>query len=158
MPRIVIILPSGLALEQREGVVESLAELGRASPLSFELVLIETPSDPLERSDKTARLALEQGDHVGLSFVEAQSDNPSDLTEATNKALRLAAQAKLDAILVGPQILLDREVILELCAVGEQDPMVGFVEASLSDEDNPLSGNQTSLRQSALGEPKRTHS
>jgi glycosyltransferase involved in cell wall biosynthesis len=135
VPRIVIILPSGSALGQSEGVAESLAELGKKSSFSFELVLIETRSARLERDGTVARSKLELGDRGDLSFVEALSDNPSDLIEATNQALRLAAQAKLDAIVVGPRILLDCEAVLELCAVGEQDPMVGFVEASVTDED-----------------------
>jgi glycosyltransferase involved in cell wall biosynthesis len=149
VPRIVIILPSGSTLEQSEGVAKSLAELEKKSSFSFELVLIETRSARLERDDKVARSKPEQGDRTDPSFVEALSDNPSDLIEATNQALRHAAQGKLDAIVVGPRILLDCEAIMELCAVGEQDPMVGFVEAAVTDEDYSSPEGGVSSRRSA---------
>jgi hypothetical protein len=120
-------------------MVASLAELARASSLSFDLVVIETPRAWDNREDRLCRVG---DDRAGLSFVQTSGDNPPELIEATNKALRLAAQAKLDATIVGSQVIVDSEAILELCAVSEQDPMAGFVEASLTDKDNLLAPNQ----------------
>jgi glycosyltransferase involved in cell wall biosynthesis len=139
VPRIVIILPCGLAFEHHESMVESLAEIGKASSVSFVLVAIETPTARLHRNSLRAKLGEEA--RVSLSFIEAEKDDPAALIEATNKALRLAVQAKLDAIVMGSRVLLNPEAILELRAVGEQDPMVGFVEAS-TDEDKPRPRNQ----------------
>ena len=81
---------------------------------------------------------------------------PSAVIEATNKALRFAAEAKLDVIFVGSQVLFDSEAILEFYAVGEQDPMVGFVEASVTDKDDPSSGirfARTTWRRPAKARP-----
>ena len=122
-------------------MVAGLAELAKASSLSFELVQIKTPSSRLELHERGARHKLDLDDRVSLSFVEAPSDSPSAVIEATNKALRFAAEAKLDVIFVGSQVLFDSEAILEFYAVGEQDPMVGFVEASVTDKDDPSSWN-----------------
>ena len=142
MARIVIILTPGSTSEQNESMAERLAELGKAASSSYEFVLIEAPSSRLERDEICAILKPRGDDRVRLSFVTASSDQPSDLIEATNEALRLAVQAKLDAIVAGPRVTLDGEAIQELRAVGEQDPMIGFVEPFVTDEGDPSLPNQ----------------
>ena len=136
VPRIVIILAHGSALEQAEGLLASLAEPTEPS-LSVELLLIGTPKDRREREGKVARLKLDERRRVGLSVVEALSDKSSDLIDAVSKGLQLAAQAKRDAIVVSARSSFGCDAILELLAVGDGDPLLGFVEAAVSDEDDP---------------------
>ena len=57
-------------------MVAGLAELAKASSLSFELVQIKTPSSRLELHERGARHKLDLDDRVSLSFVEAPSDSP----------------------------------------------------------------------------------
>jgi hypothetical protein len=128
-----IILQPGSRLEQREGLVDQLMEIGKSSPFSFELVVIDYPS-ALNRNALGERLNLAVDGRIELRLIEVENDNPSGLVGETNKALSRASQAMLDAIIVGPEALLNRDVILELCAVGRQDPMVGFVEAATTGE------------------------
>ena len=137
MPRLVIILAHGSALEQAEGLLASLAEPTEEPSLSFELLLIGTPKDRREREGKVARLKLDERRRVGLSVVEALSDKSSDLIDAVSKGLQLAAQAKRDAIVVSARSSFGCDAILELLAVGDGDPLLGFVEAAVSDEDDP---------------------
>jgi Glycosyl transferases group 1 len=136
VPRIVIILAHGSALEQAEGLLASLAEPTEPS-LSVELLLIGTPKDRREREGKVATLKLDERRRVGLSVVEALSDKSSDLIDAVSKGLQLAAQAKRDAIVVSARSSFGCDAILELLAVGDGDPLLGFVEAAVSDEDDP---------------------
>ena len=127
-PTLIILHPRSRN-EPTEDLVARLAELENCSDFSFELVLIEYPRSHLDRNLLRKTLKFDEEGRERLSFVETESDDPETLTDATNKGLRLAAQAKLDAIIVGPDILPEREAVLELCAVSKPDPMVGFVEA-----------------------------
>ena len=152
-----IILQPGSRLEQREGLVDQLMEIGKSSPFLFELVVIDYPS-ALNRNALGERLNLAVDGRIELRLIEAENDNPSGLVGETNKALSRASQAMLDAIIVGPEALLNRDVILELCAVGRQDPMVGFVEAATTSEFETVprhcveSGPSTLIAKRVLGE------
>ena len=111
-----------------------MAEFRSRASFFFEIVFIEFPTSPLDRDGLRASLGREG--FATLTFVEAKGDGPAALIEAINEALRLAARAKLDAILIEPHILLNHEALGELCAVSELDPMIGFVEAAASNQDD----------------------
>ncbi len=137
VPRILIILAHGSALEQAQGLLASLSESTEESSFSFEVLLIETPKDRREREGNVARPKLDERKRVRLQLIAALGDKPSDLIDAVSKALRVAAQAKRDAIVVSAPSSFGRDAISELSAVGGKDPLLGFVEAAVAEEEDP---------------------
>lgn len=151
MSRIAVILVAG-SIEQKEDVLKSLAQLAKTSALSFELALIETPNEGAEFVENTSSLKLEELGPVTLKCVKARSEHPSDLIEAANEALRCAAQAKLDALVIGARTRVHPDALLDVCTTEVDDPMVGFVEPSVMEEGDATS--ERCLGHSKLEKPR----
>ena len=118
MPRAVLIFHPRSRFEQNEELFgRSLASLADPCGFSFRLVLIETRRYRFDRDRLRKALMSDEDGRDWPKFVEMENDDHASVIEATNKALRFGADAKLDAIIVGPDVILDREALLELCSV-----------------------------------------